>query len=224
MLGLLSVVSMIRFTVLFFSSLRIFSTMVRPSMLGMLTSATTSLIAGSALSFTSPSLPSTAVTTSSPLPFRKVDTSSRTVLESSTTSIFAMTVFPAVLEQFQLAAGLLDRGKSRDIDRGGTAHAQRDVHFHRTVDRDGESGRVLGFQLRQVLQALRIQPAGNRHRHVRKSARNLTVQGATTQIDHFGEPVLQRTPRGFGQEIRAVCVVVGDLENRQQTEPERRCS
>src|SRR4051812_20121711 len=130
MLGLLSVVSMIRFTVLFFSSLRIFSTMVRPSMFGMLTSATTSLMPGSALSFTSPSLPSTAVTTSSPLLFRKVDTSSRTVLESSTTSIFAMTVFPAVLEQFQLAAGLLDRGKSRDIDRGGTAHAQRDVHFH----------------------------------------------------------------------------------------------
>ena len=46
-----------------------------------------------AFNFASPSLPSTAVTTSRPPFLRKVATSSRTVLESSTTRTFAIAVF-----------------------------------------------------------------------------------------------------------------------------------
>jgi hypothetical protein len=60
------------------------------TILGMLTSLTMSLIFGSILSLARPSRPSTAVATSSPLFFRKPATSSRTVLESSTTRICAM--------------------------------------------------------------------------------------------------------------------------------------
>jgi hypothetical protein len=86
MLGLLSVVSMMRLTRALPSSPRIFSTIVSPSMLGMLTSATTSLIPGSDLNLARPSLPSTALMTSKPAFFRKVVTSSRTADSSSPAS------------------------------------------------------------------------------------------------------------------------------------------
>ncbi len=90
MMGLFSVVSITMLTVLLPSSPRIFSAIVRPSMLGMLTSLTTSLTLGSRRSLARPSLPSTAVATSRPLRLRKPATSSRTVLESSTTRIWAI--------------------------------------------------------------------------------------------------------------------------------------
>jgi len=58
--GAFSVVSMMMWTALLPSSERTFSTMVRPSILGMLTSQTMSLMAPSALSLARPSRPSTA--------------------------------------------------------------------------------------------------------------------------------------------------------------------
>ena len=66
--GLFSVVSMMMLTAALFSSPRIFSAMVRPSIFGMFTSLTTNLMPGSAFNFSSPSLPSTAGVTASPLP------------------------------------------------------------------------------------------------------------------------------------------------------------